>query len=61
MGQDYKRLNHSVSLINFHFVWIPKRRKNAKTAHSGVAALWVQILTLSALPVMSVQKPFADT
>ena len=27
MGQDYKRLNHSVSLINFHFVWIPKRRK----------------------------------
>jgi len=27
MSQDYKRLNHSVSLLNYHFVWIPKRRQ----------------------------------
>lgn len=25
--QQYRRGNHSVSLINFHLVWIPKRRK----------------------------------
>jgi putative transposase len=27
MSQDYRHLNTSVSLINFHFVWIPRRRR----------------------------------
>jgi putative transposase len=25
--QQYRRKNHSVSLINYHLVWLPKRRK----------------------------------
>ncbi|MDJ0615394.1 MAG: IS200/IS605 family transposase [Calothrix sp. MO_192.B10] len=25
--QQYRRKNHSVSLVNYHLVWIPKRRK----------------------------------
>jgi putative transposase len=25
--QQYRRSNHSVSLVNYHLVWIPKRRK----------------------------------
>lgn len=25
--QQYRRKNHTVSMINFHLVWIPKRRK----------------------------------
>jgi putative transposase len=25
--QEYRRESHVVSLVNFHFVWIPKRRK----------------------------------
>lgn len=25
--QQYRKSNHSVSLINYHLVWIPKRRK----------------------------------
>lgn len=25
--QEYRRKNHSVSLVNYHLVWIPKRRK----------------------------------
>ena len=28
MGQDYRRTRHSVNLINYHFVWIPKRRRS---------------------------------
>ncbi|MEY4520806.1 MAG: hypothetical protein RLZZ499_3406, partial [Cyanobacteriota bacterium] len=31
MGQQYRHDNHSVSLINYHFVWIPKRRKKILT------------------------------
>ena len=31
MGQQYRHDNHSVSLINYHFVWIPKRRKKVLT------------------------------
>ncbi|MGL5871892.1 MAG: IS200/IS605 family transposase [Xenococcaceae cyanobacterium] len=27
LGQQYRHDNHSVSLINYHFVWCPKRRK----------------------------------
>lgn len=27
LGQKYRRENHSVSLINYHFVWCPARRK----------------------------------
>jgi hypothetical protein len=27
MGQDYRRTRTSVSLINYHFIWCPKRRK----------------------------------
>lgn len=27
MGQEYKHSNTSVSLVNFHFVWIPRRRR----------------------------------
>ncbi|MGF1523869.1 MAG: IS200/IS605 family transposase [Leptolyngbyaceae cyanobacterium] len=27
MGQDYRRTRHSLNLINYHFVWIPKRRR----------------------------------
>ena len=27
MGQDYRHANTSVTLINYHFVWIPRRRK----------------------------------
>ncbi|MUG95020.1 IS200/IS605 family transposase [Scytonema sp. UIC 10036] len=27
MMQQYRRKNHSVSLVNYHLVWIPKRRK----------------------------------
>jgi REP element-mobilizing transposase RayT len=27
MGQEYRHFNTSVCLINYHFVWIPKRRK----------------------------------
>lgn len=27
MSQSYQHKNHSVSLVNYHFVWIPKRRK----------------------------------
>ncbi|MDF5732115.1 MAG: IS200/IS605 family transposase, partial [Rhizonema sp. PD38] len=25
--QQYRRKNHSISLVNYHLVWIPKRRK----------------------------------
>lgn len=25
--QQYRKANHSVSLVNYHLVWIPKRRK----------------------------------
>jgi putative transposase len=27
MGQDYRRANTSVTLINYHFIWIPRRRR----------------------------------
>ena len=27
MSQQYRHNRHSVSLMNFHFVWIPRRRK----------------------------------
>lgn len=27
MPQEYRRKNTSVSLINYHFIWIPRRRK----------------------------------
>jgi putative transposase len=27
LGQQYRHDNHSISLINYHFVWCPKRRK----------------------------------
>lgn len=27
MGQDYRRTRHSINLVNYHFVWIPKRRR----------------------------------
>ncbi len=27
MGQNYRHANTSVTLINYHFVWIPRRRK----------------------------------
>lgn len=27
MGQEYRQTKTSVSLINYHFVWCPKRRK----------------------------------
>lgn len=27
MNQQYRRSRHSVSLMNFHFVWTPRRRK----------------------------------
>ena len=27
MGQQYRHNRHSVSLMNFHFVWIPRRRR----------------------------------
>lgn len=27
MAQQYRHKNHSVSLVNFHFVWIPKRSR----------------------------------
>lgn len=27
MSQSYQHRNHSVSLLNYHFVWIPKRRR----------------------------------
>jgi putative transposase len=31
MEQDYRRRNTSVSLINYHFIWIPRRRKRVLT------------------------------
>lgn len=31
MGQDYRHFNTSVTLINYHFVWIPRRRKPVLT------------------------------
>ena len=27
MNQQYRHNRHSVSLMNFHFVWIPRRRR----------------------------------
>ncbi len=27
MNQQYRHSRHSISLMNFHFVWIPRRRK----------------------------------
>ena len=27
MSQQYRKTSHTVSLINYHFFWIPKRRK----------------------------------
>ena len=27
MGQQYRHKNTSVSLINYHFIWIPRRRR----------------------------------
>lgn len=27
MGQDYRHPRHSINLINYHFVWVPKRRR----------------------------------
>ncbi len=31
MGQNYRRKKTSVSLINYHFIWIPRRRKKILT------------------------------
>ena len=31
LGQKYRRENHSVSLLNYHFVWCPARRKKVLT------------------------------
>lgn len=31
MSQEYRHFNTSVCLINYHFVWIPKRRKKILT------------------------------
>jgi len=31
MGQDYRRKNTSVSLVNYHFVWIVRRRRRVLT------------------------------
>ncbi len=36
IGNEYRRNPHSVTLINYHFVWCPKRRKavlTGKIAH----------------------------
>ncbi len=36
IGNEYRRNSHSVTLINYHFVWCPKRRKavlTGKIAH----------------------------
>ena len=31
MGQDYRHKNTSVSLVNYHFVWIVRRRRRVLT------------------------------
>lgn len=31
MGQAYRHANTSVTLINYHFVWIPRRRRKVLT------------------------------
>ena len=27
MGQEYRHNRHSVSLVNYHLIWIPRRRR----------------------------------
>ncbi|MFP5275434.1 IS200/IS605 family transposase, partial [Coleofasciculus sp.] len=29
--QQYRKSNHSVSMVNYHLVWTPKRRKKVLT------------------------------
>lgn len=31
--QQYRRNNHSVSTVNYHLVWTPKRRKKVLTGN----------------------------
>jgi putative transposase len=36
MSQEYRHMNTSVSLINYHFVWCPRRRKPVLKGMVGI-------------------------
>ena len=42
MHQQYRHNRHSVSLMNFHFVWIPRRRR--KVLVGGVATRLEEVI-----------------
>lgn len=60
MGQEYKHKNTSVSLVNYHFVWIPRRRRSVlrnkianrlkELLHEKAEQLGLNILNLKIQP-----------
>ncbi len=60
MGQDYRHKNTSVSLVNYHFVWIVRRRRRVLTGsikqrldiliHDAVRELDCEVLNLAIEP-----------
>lgn len=60
MGQEYRHNRHSVSLVNYHLIWIPRRRRKVlvnqvKERLSGLlrekaAELGIEILALEIMP-----------
>ncbi len=60
MGQDYRHAHTSVTLINYHFVWIPRRRKAVlegavasrlkQLLHEKTATMNCQIIALEIMP-----------
>jgi len=60
MGQDYRHANTSVTLINYHFVWIPRRRQPvlvgqvAQSQVCGLEAFFVQRREMSVVRRLSV-------
>ncbi len=60
MGQKYRHGNTSVTLINYHFVWIPRRRRKVllgvvairtkELIHEACDQLDIQILALEVMP-----------
>jgi len=60
MARNYKHLNTSISLLNYHFVWIPRRRRKvlkgdietrlSQLLHQKTRELDLEILALEIMP-----------
>ena len=60
MSQEYRHSNTSVSLINYHFVWIPRRRRSVLKGaivkrlkdllHKKTKELDIEIIALEIMP-----------